>query len=87
VLGLVTLVTVAGVESDQVALQLLVGLLGGAPVPIRTSASCARLVFIREAARMADDGGLRRFPGMAWFVWGPFVLLALPAVFVSRRAS
>ena len=90
ILGIVALFTVTEVESDQVAMQVLAGSLGlaggllflyGLEHRSHRSATVARVVGWLMMA------GFAIFPGMAWMVWGPCVLLALPAVFLSRRAS
>jgi hypothetical protein len=90
ILGIVALFTVAEVESDQVAMQVLVGSLGlpGGLLFLYGLERCAhRWATVARVVGWLMMVGFAVFPGMAWMVWGPCVLLALPAVFLSRRAS
>jgi hypothetical protein len=88
-LGVVTLFTVAEVEADQVATQVLIGLLGlvGGLLFIIGLQGAHRLSTAARLIGWLMMLGFAVFPGMVWFVWGPLALLALPAVLMSRRAS
>lgn len=90
ILGVVALFTSAEVESDQVAMQVLVGslgLAGGLLFLYGLERRAHRLATVARVVGWLMMAGFAIFPGMAWMVWGPCVLLALPAAFLSRRAS
>jgi hypothetical protein len=89
-LGLVALWAVNEVGPDQVVLQVSVGLLGlvgGFLFLLGLERPAHRLSRIARLFGWVLMAAFAMFPGMVWFLWGPLVLAALPAVFLMKRRA
>lgn len=89
-LGVVALLAVTEVESDQVLMQVsvaLLGLVGGLSFLFGLERPAYRFSRFARPVGWVMMAGFAMFPGMTWFLLIPWVLVALPAGFMSRRAG
>lgn len=87
-IGLVALATVGEVGSNQLVMKVsigLLGLLGGLLFFFGLERPAHRLSILARALGWVMMAGFAMFPGMVWFLLAPWVLIALPAVFLDRR--
>lgn len=89
-IGLVALFAAGEVGSDQIVMQVSVGLLGfvgGLLFLFGLERPAHRLSRPARPVGWVMMAGFAMFPGMVWFLLAPWVVAALPAVFMGRRAG